>query len=431
MFEQEHVDLLRSGVAGWNEWRAGNESVVPKLAEADLAAVNLAGANLRNARMHGANLNRAILHEARLDGARLGEANLSSAKMDHAVLDDADLSGANLRKAGLFHASLRRAKLAGANLSQANLGRAYLTGANLEDANLAGAALNGAQWFGEDIWWNQVDLNGANLRGANLSNCDMTAALLQDADLRGANLSGTVLRSTRMERALLDRAILIDTDLRGADLTGVSIYGISAWSLQTEGTKQQDLVIRRNETDTPFTLDDIEVAQFIYMMLDNKRIRSVIDKISSKVVLILGRFGVERKAVLDGLREELRRRNYLPVIFDFEKPDNRDLTETIGTLAHMSRFVIADLTDAKSLPQELATIIPYLPSVPVQPILLSGTGEYAMFEHFTRYAWVLPVVEYPGLEVLLGAIQDKIIRPAEERAQAQISVPHVPARVVL
>jgi hypothetical protein len=303
--------------------------------------------------------------------------------------------------------------------------------ANLEDANLNGAMLNSGQWFGDNSWGEQVHLTGANLRGANLAGANLKAALLEGADLRGANLTDTVLAHATMQRALLDRAILINTDLRNADLTGASIYGISAWSLQTEGTKQQDLVIRRNETDTPFTLDDIEVAQFIYMMLDNKRIRSVIDKITSKVVLILGRFGVERKAVLDGLREELRRRNYLPVIFDFEKPDNRDLTETIGTLAHMSRFVIADLTDAKSLPQELATIIPYLPSVPVQPILLSGSQEYAMFEHFTRYAWVLPVVEYPGLEVLLAAIQDKIIQPAEERAQAQISLPHVPARVVL
>jgi hypothetical protein len=38
------------------------------------------------------------------------------------------------------------------------------------------------------------------------------------------------------------------------------------------------------------------------------------------VVLILGRFTDERKAVLDALREELRKRNYLPILFDVEKP---------------------------------------------------------------------------------------------------------------
>jgi len=132
----------------------------------------------------------------------------------------------------------------------------------------------------------------------------------------------------------------------------------------------------------------------------------------------------------DALRDELRRHNCLPVIFDFEQSENRDLTETVGTLAHLARFVIADLTDAKSLPQELATIVPALPSVPVQPILLAGTSEYSMFEHFVRYPSVLPVVEYPNVEVLLGAIEAKIIHPAEERAEAQISHPP-PPRVVL
>ena len=46
----------------------------------------------------------------------------------------------------------------------------------------------------------------------------------------------------------------------------------------------------------------------------------------------LGRFTPERKTVLDALRDELRQRNYLPIVFDFEKPASRDLTETISTL---------------------------------------------------------------------------------------------------
>ena len=45
-------------------------------------------------------------------------------------------------------------------------------------------------------------------------------------------------------------------------------------------------------------------------MLHNQKIRDVIDTITSKAVLILGRFTDERKAVLDALRDELRKRNY-------------------------------------------------------------------------------------------------------------------------
>ncbi len=163
------------------------------------------------------------------------------------------------------------------------------------------------------------------------------------------------------------------------------------------------------------TVDNIEVAQFVYLLLHNEKIRGVIDTITSKVVLILGRFTAERKAVLDALRDELRQRNYLPILFDFEKPAGRDITETISLLARMARFVVADITDAKSIPQELNVIVPDLPSVAVQPVLLEGSGEYGMFEHFTRYPWVLETYRYPSPERLIAELGERVIRPAEAK----------------
>jgi hypothetical protein len=133
-------------------------------------------------------------------------------------------------------------------------------------------------------------------------------------------------------------------------------------------------------------------------------------------VLILGRFTQERKAVLDAMREELRRRNYLPILFDFEKPASRDLTETISTLVHLVHFSIADITEAKSIPQELQRIVPDLPSVPVQPVLQASAEEYSMFEHFTRYPWVLETYRYESLEDVMTALAEKVIAPAEVKA---------------
>src|SRR5262249_14685140 len=199
------------------------------------------------------------------------------------------------------------------------------------------------------------------------------------------------------------------------DLTGCFVYGISAWNVKLEGTTQLNLVI--TPADEPvITVDNLEVAQFIYLLLHNEKIRGVIETITSKAVLILGRFTPARKAVLDAMREELRHRNYLPIVFDFEKPARRDLTETISTLAHMVRFIIADLTEAKSIPQELQRIVPDLPSVPVQPVLQASAEEYSMFEHFKRYPWVLEIYRYESLEEVIAALTEKVIVPAELKA---------------
>ena len=230
----------------------------------------------------------------------------------------------------------------------------------------------------------------------------LDGAFLSEANFGGADLKG----------ASLCQATLVDTDFTGADLTGSRIFGISAWRLQLERSKQQNLII--TPADEPeITVDNIEVAQFIYLMLNNQKIRNVIDTITSKAVLILGRFTDERKAVLDALREELRKHNYLPILFDFEKPRSRDTDETITLLARMARFIVADITDARSVLQELRAIVPDLPSVPVQPIILATQEERGMFDFYRNMPWFLPFYRYVSQEQLLADVGEKVIRPAE------------------
>jgi hypothetical protein len=158
------------------------------------------------------------------------------------------------------------------------------------------------------------------------------------------------------------------------------------------------------------------VAQFIYLLLYNQKIREVIDTVGKKAVLILGRFTPQRKAVLDAIREPLRRRDYLPILFDFEGPENRDLTETVSTLAHIARFIIADLTEPSSLPKELEAIVPTL-AVPVRPLLEGSTRPYSMFKDYWKYHWILEVHRYDGLEGLLASLEEKVIAPAEAKVR--------------
>jgi hypothetical protein len=355
MADEEHVAILKKGVATWNLWRGANAHIRPDLSGANLIESYLIGANLNGADLSGAKLGAAYLSEANLLRADLTDANLRNAKLDGATLMSANFSGADLIDASLHDADLR-----GADLRRAKVSEAILIAANLNMANLS------------------------------------------EANLRGANL---------------EAATLVGTDLTGADLTGCRIYGVSAWRLKLNETKQQNLVIKHAD-EPAITVDNIEVAQFIYLLLHNQKIRDVIDTITSKAVLILGRFTDERKAVLDALREELRKRNYLPILFDFSVPATRDITETISLLAGMARFVVADITDAKSIPRELSMVVPDLPSVPVQPLLLEGSAEYGMFEHFKRYPWVLETYRYPSSEHLIAGLAEHVIGPAEDYARS-------------
>jgi hypothetical protein len=185
---------------------------------------------------------------------------------------------------------------------------------------------------------------------------------------------------------------------------------------QAEGAVQSNLVITPHN-ESPIQVDNLEVAQFIYLLLNNERIRDVIDTVGKKAVLILGRFKEERKAVLDAIRDALRLKGYLPILFDFEKPGTRDTHETVVTLAGMARFIVADITDPKSIPQELGSIVPNLLSVPVQPLLQTGHEPWGMFDHISRYPWVLPVIHYETKEALLAAFDVNVIEPAEQKAK--------------
>ena len=369
MANQEHLDILRQGVDVWNAWRAKEPSIVPDLTKAELRGADLSGADLSGA----------DLSWAELSGADLLDADLSGACLTDAYLDRADLSDANLRGAFLHNAYLGKANLDVANLS----------GADLSEANLDKAFLGGA------------DLSGANLSGA-----DLTSANLTETDFRRANLAG----------ANLDRALLVETDLVDATLTDCRIYGISAWDVKlSAGTIQQGLIITP-ESEPAITVDDLEVAQFVYLLLHNEKIRRVIDTVGKKGVLLLGRFTEGRIVVLERLREELRKRGYLPIVFNFDKPETKDFTETVRLLAGMSKFVIADITNPKSSPLELQATVPEI-MVPFQPIIEQGEKPFAMLQDLwiKHRDWVFEPIEYSSVDRLIETMDAEIIGPAETR----------------
>jgi uncharacterized protein YjbI with pentapeptide repeats len=396
MADPDHPNMLRQGSDAWNAWREGNPDITPDLSEADLSEADLSRADLR-----GANLNR-----AHFDGANLSEADLSGADLRRADLGRAKLWGADLSGAHLGMAVLRGADLRDAILRGARLGSADLSGANLSGAALHGANLNRAHFDGANL--SEANLSGANLRRAHFDRANLLRAGLNGANLTEANLSGA-----NLNKADLSHASLVDADITNADLTGCRIYGVSAWNVKLSDTKQHDLVITAAH-EPEVTVDNIEVAQFVYLLLHNEKIRDVIDTVGKKGVLLLGRFTEGRIAVLERLRAELRERGYLPMVFNFDKPETKDFTETVRLLAGLSHFVIADVTNPRSAPLELQLTVPEI-MVPFLPIIEEGQKPVAMLEGLFKYDWVFEPLYYSSLDALVGALSEKIIGPAEAR----------------
>jgi uncharacterized protein YjbI with pentapeptide repeats len=374
MADPDHLNKLRQGVDAWNAWRQREPLIRPDLSGADLTRANLSEANLSQA-----DLTKADLREATVSGANLAKADLTRANLRGTDLQHVDLSHAFLIEAILIDAMLSEADLRGSYLNKADLTWAYLTWANLSAANLSGAYLSWANLSGADLSW-------ANLSGANLTKADLT------------------------------HATLVDVDITNANLTGCRIYGVSAWGLNLSAeTKQQNLIITREE-EPEITVDNIEVAQFVYLLLHNEKIRDVIDTVGKKGVLLLGRFTEGRIVVLERLRSELRERGYLPIVFNFDKPETKDFTETVRLLAGLAHFVIADITKPKSAPLELQATVPEI-MVPFLPIIEEGEKPFAMLQDLwiKHRDWVFEPLYYSSLDALVGALDNEIIRPAEDR----------------
>jgi uncharacterized protein YjbI with pentapeptide repeats len=456
MADAAHLDMLKRGVATWNQWRQVYPKASLNLREASLRGFDLSGASLRGADLCGAdlceaNLRRADLHKARLHQADLRWANLHQATLREARLPEANLSGAHLREADLSGAHLRAANLSGANLGNANLSMADLRSACLREAHLSGAlllvarmreadldeaelretnlrgahlrkaSLRGANLYEANLRWTSLtmaDLRAArlphaDLRWANLSMADLREAYLPEADLRGANLRGADL-----EAANLINARLVETNFEGANLEGCAIYGISAWETKLKGSKQANLRITPDNKPV-ITVDNLEVAQFIYLQLHNTHVRDAIETVGKRVVLVLGQFAATRQRVLAAIREALRQENYIPLAFDLDTPVPHQSEETLAMLARLARFVLVDMTDASSVLEAISQVRWDMP-VPVQP-LLHQEAAFTKPPLFSKLRLppdvLLDTYWYKGPDDLRLSLPAECFAPAEAKAE--------------
>ena len=309
-----------------------------------------------------------------------------------------DLRRLHIRDVCLGYVDLRGVRLDDSVFGCDSLPWVALKGAKLEQASLRGCR------------WQAARLLNADLRGADLSGADFA-----DADFSGANLQGACLHRANLTGADLQRANLVGADVSDCCLDGARVYGVAAWDLVGEPRSSRDLIVTPTGMPT-ITIDDMRVAQFIYLLLNNPEIRNVLDTVTQKVVLLLGRFKPERKQILDALKSSLRQQDLVPVLFDFGRAADRDITETVTLLARMAHFIVADLSEPSSIPQELQAVVPDV-AVPVRLIIEEGMQPYSMVTDLYKYPWVIRPLAYKGLDDLLDSLETQVIEVARGKSR--------------
>jgi hypothetical protein len=152
--------------------------------------------------------------------------------------------------------------------------------------------------------------------------------------------------------------------------------------------------------------------------IDGMNFGEIMSELTRRRVLILGRFSRRRLPVLEAIKAHLKhhKNHYLPELFTFAKPESRDLVEAIIAFAALSRFVVADLSEPRSVQQELEAIAPHFQSVPIVPLIRRTGKEFATFESIKRRVNVVkPTIRYRDVEDLIEKLDTEVVPKAEAK----------------
>ena len=86
-------------------------------------------------------------------------------------------------------------------------------------------------------------------------------------------------------------------------------------------------------------------------------------------------------------------------------------------MAGISKFIIADVTAARVIPDELRSFVPDF-DVPVVPLFHPSKEEpepYASLDTLNKYPWFFKLVTYESKEHLMKILLEQVIKPAEAK----------------
>jgi uncharacterized protein YjbI with pentapeptide repeats len=370
--------------------------------QANLERAYLVGLDLRGYDLHACNLSGANLSSSILAGCSLESSNLRSMTALLSNFCDVDMKFADLYRARFFGSHMKRAVFNHSLIQMVDFGQCDLTA-----SRMCGSDLNVSDFTEADL--TDVDFAGAHLRDAIFQQATLRGAFLKTARLEGCKFLDSDLSSANLELASL-----VDARVDNSILDSAEVYGASVWNLAGEPRSSRAITIS-DPNGSRIEVDDIRIAQFIHLIATSSNLRRIIEATTTRAVLILGRFSPDGLRAIEAIRSELRRKGLVPIVFDFESPTSRNVSETIGLLARLCRFVVADLTDARSVQHELALIAPNI-RVPIAPVIRRGEPPWSMFDDLREmYHWVLPPVEFTEPVELASVLDTLVLEPVEAK----------------
>ncbi len=390
MSKEEHVLYVKNGSEWWNNWREQNPEIKPdfsnqKYSEYDNLFNGIKGYNFSNSDFSNSSAIVAF-NECNLENAKFTEVWMRGA------FNKCNLSFADFTKAEIYDSRFFDCKIENACFNEVMSVSSRVIKSIFKNTTFLNSDLSNMMFFDSEI-----------------IKSNLTNAVLLRGTFSSTNLNDSILVNSNLKECRF-----IDVNMENVDLSGSLVYGVSAWNIKTKDTVQNNLIIT-DDNESTITVDNIKIAQFIYLLINNSELRDVIECLTTKVVLVLGRFLPKYKKTLNLIQNTLRDVNYLPIIYDFDKPTNRDTHETITTLARLAHFIIVDISSPRSVPQELCSIVEQIPSLIVQPIIRNDQSPWGMFDHIKQYPWVLPLYTYKNPEELIMNLKSDIIPLIESK----------------
>lgn len=277
---------------------------------------------------------------------------------------------------------------------------------SIRDPDWHGSFNKGASAYDfSGIHFKDVSIHKAFAEGLHIQNAVFENVYFDDGDFSRANFTNCQFINTKFNKTIfthanfegatfvncnLNRINLTNTNFKVKEIRETVVYGIAAWDIEiSEDSLQSKLVIEKTynlyseiieEGRIPLMVDNIELAQFIYYLSNHKKMRDTLNILNKRGVLLLGKFKDGGLARLYKLRDWFSEQNYLPMIFDFDRPASLDYTETVITLSGLSKLVVADLS-GNSVPQELHAILSNF----LKPIIVyHDEAPYSMLKDLKR-----------------------------------------------